>query len=180
MKRVHGPTDHVVIVGAGLGGLSAALRLAGAGRRVTILEREQVPGGRAGLLEVGGYRFDTGPTVLTMPELIADALHCVGEDLADRIELARVEPAYRARFADGSSLDVIADVDAMAEQIHDVVGPADAAGYRRFAAFARTLFALERRDFIDRNLDVPLDLLRPSLARLVGLGGFRRLYPTIG
>jgi phytoene desaturase len=180
VKRVHGPTDHVVIVGAGLGGLSAALRLAGAGRRVTILEREQVPGGRAGLLEVGGYRFDTGPTVLTMPELISDALHCVGEELADRLELIRVEPAYRARFADGSSLDVIADVDAMTEQIRDVVGPADAAGYRRFAAFARKLYELERRDFIDRNLDGPLDLLRPSLARLVALGGFRRLDPKVG
>ena len=67
MRTVTGPTDHVVVVGAGLGGLSAALRLAGAGRQVTVLEREAVPGGRAGLLELGGYRFDTGPTVLTMP-----------------------------------------------------------------------------------------------------------------
>ena len=64
MRTVTGPTDHVVVVGAGLGGLSAALRLAGAGRRVTVLEREAVPGGRAGLLEVDGYSFDTGPTVL--------------------------------------------------------------------------------------------------------------------
>ena len=78
MRTVKGPTDHVVVVGAGLGGLSAALRLLGAGRQVTILEREQVPGGRAGLLELDGYRFDTGPTVLTMPDLIADALDCVG------------------------------------------------------------------------------------------------------
>jgi phytoene desaturase len=54
MRRVTGPTDHVVVVGAGLGGLSAALRLAGAGRRVTVLEREAVPGGRAGLLADGG------------------------------------------------------------------------------------------------------------------------------
>jgi phytoene desaturase len=73
-----GPTDNVVIVGAGLGGLSTALRLAGAGRSVTVIEREAVPGGRAGLLETDGYRFDTGPTVLTMPGLIADAFACVG------------------------------------------------------------------------------------------------------
>ena len=89
MKTVSGRTDRVVIVGAGLAGLSAALRLAGAGREVTVLEREDVPGGRNGLLEVpspsgdGTYRFDTGPTVLTMPDLIADALHCVGERLED-------------------------------------------------------------------------------------------------
>ena len=88
MKTVPGKTDRVVIVGAGLAGLSAALRLTGAGREVTVLEREPVPGGRNGLLEVrsptgdGTYRFDTGPTVLTMPDLIADALDCVGERLA--------------------------------------------------------------------------------------------------
>ncbi|MDQ1644797.1 MAG: phytoene desaturase, partial [Cryptosporangiaceae bacterium] len=78
---VSGPTDHVVVVGAGLGGLSCALRLLGAGRRVTILERETLPGGRAGRISLGGYQFDTGPTVLTMPGLIADALAAVGEDL---------------------------------------------------------------------------------------------------
>ena len=78
VARVKGATDHVVIVGAGLAGLSAALRLAGAGRKVTILERESVPGGRNGLLNLNGYSFDTGPTVLTMPSLIEDAFHCVG------------------------------------------------------------------------------------------------------
>ncbi len=174
-----GPTDHVVVVGAGLGGLSAALRLCGAGRRVTVLEREPVPGGRAGRLAIGGFQFDTGPTVLTMPELIADALGSVGEDMADWLDLRRVQPAYRTRFADGSSLDVIADVDAMAQQIAEVIGAKEAAGYRRFADFARRLYDLERRDFIDRNLDGPLDLVRPSLARLVALGGFRRLAPKV-
>ena len=78
MRTVVGPTGRVVVVGAGLGGLSAALRLLGAGREVTILERGEAPGGRAGRLEIDGYRFDTGPTVLTMPGLVADALVCVG------------------------------------------------------------------------------------------------------
>ena len=102
MRTVSGKTDHVVVVGAGLGGLSAALRLAGAGRSVTVLEREPVPGGRAGLLEDGGYAFDTGPTVLTMPDLIADALASVGEELSDWLTLDPVQPLYRAQFADGS------------------------------------------------------------------------------
>src|SRR6188508_3306407 len=117
MRTVRGRTDHVVVVGAGLGGLSAALRLTGAGRRVTVLEREPVPGGRAGLLTDGGYTFDTGPSVLTMPGLIADALACVGESMTDWLDLMPVLPLYRARFADGSSLDVQADPDAMAEEI---------------------------------------------------------------
>jgi len=77
-RRVSGPSDSVVVVGAGLGGLSAALRLAGAGRRVTVVEREDVPGGRAGVLRDAGYSFDTGPSVLTMPDLIADAFDAVG------------------------------------------------------------------------------------------------------
>jgi phytoene desaturase len=178
-RTVIGSTNHVVIVGAGLGGLSAALRLAGAGRRVTVLERELVPGGRAGRLELEGYRFDTGPTVLTMPDLIADAFACVDENLEDWIDLRRVEPAYRAAFADGSTMDVIADVDAMAVQIAAACGAREADGYRRFVAFTRRLYALERQHFIDRNFDSPRDLLTPQLARLVALGGFRRLAPKV-
>jgi phytoene desaturase len=179
MRTVSGPTDHVVVVGAGLGGLSAALRLAGAGRQVTVLERENVPGGRAGRLELDGYRFDTGPTVLTMPDLLADAFRCVDEDIADWLDLRPVSPAYRARFADGTSIDVIADVEAMAAEVTRVCGPREADGYRRFAAFTKRLYDLEVRHFIDRNLDGPLDLLRPALARLVAMGGFRRLAPVI-
>jgi len=179
MRTVTGPTDHVVVVGAGLGGLSAALRLAGAGRRVTVLERAGQPGGRAGLLELDGYRFDTGPTVLTMPSLIADALGCVDEELDDWLELRPLDPAYRAFFPDGSQLDVVADIDRMTEQVRTLCGDKDAAGYRRFAAFAERVFRLERNDFIDRNLDSPLSLLTPSLARLVALGGFRRLAPVV-
>ncbi len=180
MRRVKGPTDHVVVVGAGLGGLSAALRLAGADRRVTVVEREAVPGGRAGLLVDGGYSFDTGPTVLTMPDLIADAFDCVGESMADWLTLDPVAPLYRARFADGSSLDVHASVEAMAAEVAAVCGPKEADGYRRFVDFVSALYRLEMRHFIDRNLDSPLDLARPSLVRLAALGGFRRLAPKVG
>src|SRR6478609_5037497 len=125
MRTVKGPTDHVVVVGAGLGGLSAALRLAGAGRSVTILERELVPGGRNGLLTDGGYAFDTGPTVLTMPDLIADALGAVGESLEDWLELMPLEPLYRSTYPDGSVLDVHADVPTMAEEVARVCGGAE-------------------------------------------------------
>jgi len=179
VRTVSGKTDHVVVVGAGLGGLSAALRLAGAGRSVTVLEREPVPGGRAGLLEDGGYAFDTGPTVLTMPDLIADALASVGEQLSDWLTLDPVQPLYRAQFADGSSLDVHASADAMAAEVAAVCGGPAADGYRRFVAFASQLYELEMRDFIDRNIDSPLDLVRPSLARLAAIGGFRRLAPKV-
>ena len=100
VRTVVGRTDRVVVVGAGLGGLSAALRLAAAGREVTLLERAAVPGGRAGRLELDGYGFDTGPTVLTMPGLIADALGAVGERLEDWLELEPLDPVYRAFYPD--------------------------------------------------------------------------------
>lgn len=179
-RTVPGPTENVVIVGAGLGGLSAALRLAGAGRRVTVLEQADEPGGRAGVLRRGGYQFDTGPTVLTMPELIEDALACVGEKLADRLELLPLTPAYRASFADGSRIDVHTDPDRMAAEIAEVASARDAAGYRDLVEFLRTLYRLEHNSFIDRNLDSPLDLLGSAGIRLLALGGLRRLAPKIG
>ena len=179
MRGVVGPTERVVVVGAGLGGLSAALRLTGAGRQVTVLEREPVPGGRAGLLVDNGYHFDTGPTVLTMPHLIGEALECVGERLEDWLDLRPVDTLYRAFFPDGSQLDVHSDVDAMAAEIERVVGAAEAAGYRRLVDWLRQLYRLEMRDFVERNLDSPLSLLGPELVSLARIGGFRRLAPKV-
>jgi phytoene desaturase len=179
VRTVSGRTDRVVIVGAGLGGLACALHLAGAGREVTVVEREPVPGGRAGRLARDGYQFDTGPTVLTMPELIEEALAAVGEKLSDRVDLLALEPAYRAHFPDGSTLDVIAHPDRMAAEISRVCGAREADGYRRFVDHTRRLWQLERADFIERNLDSPRDLLTANLLRLVAAGGFRRLQSTV-
>ena len=179
VARVKGPTDHVVIVGAGLAGLSAALRLAGAGRKVTVLERESVPGGRNGLLKKDGYSFDTGPSVLTMPSLINDAFNCVGEDMKDWLELTPLTPLYRAFYADGSQLDVHADTNEMEAEIAKHISSSEAAGYRRYVEFVTKLYKYEMNDFIDRNIDSPFNLLTPNLARLIALGGFRRLSPKV-
>lgn len=179
MRTVTGPTDRVVVVGAGLGGLACALHLAAAGRQVTVVEREAVPGGRAGRLSVAGYEFDTGPTVLTMPELIAEPLAAVGERLGDWLDLTPLDPAYRAHYPDGSTLDVRTDTVGMAAEISRVCGPREADGYLRFVDFARRLWRLERGQFIDRNLDGPTDLIGPDLLRLLVMGGFRRLQPKV-
>ena len=179
MRTVSGPTDRVVIVGAGLAGLSAAMRLAAAGREVTVVERESGPGGRAGVISDRGYRFDNGPTVLTMPDLIADAFDCLGEDMSDWLDLQPVSPLYRAFYPDGSQLDVHSDTEAMTEEINRVIGPGEADGYRRYVDFVSALYRYEMRDFIDRNIDSPADLLTANLAKLVALGGFRRLAPKV-
>ncbi|MGW4114520.1 phytoene desaturase family protein [Actinosynnema sp. NPDC004786] len=179
MRTVTGRTDHVVVVGAGLAGLSAALHLLGAGRRVTVVERDAVPGGRAGRLDLGGYRFDTGPTVLTMPELVHEALAAVGDSLRDRLELRQLHPAYRARFADGSTLDVHSDAEAMEAEVRRFAGPREAAGYRALRRWLTELYRVERERFIGANFDSPLSLLTPELAKLAALRGFGRLGPAV-
>ncbi|MFF8828627.1 phytoene desaturase family protein [Streptomyces sp. NPDC015131] len=180
MRTVPGPVDHVVVVGAGLSGLAAALHLLGAGRRVTVVEREAGPGGRAGLLERAGYRMDTGPTVLTMPHLADEAFAAVGDSLYRHVELTPLHPAYRAHFADGSRIDVHTDAEAMEDEVRRFAGAAEAAGYRRLRHWLERLYRAQMRRFIDTNFDSPLTLLHPDLARLAALGGFGRLGPRIG
>ena len=180
MRTVPGPTDHVVIVGAGLAGLSAALHVLGSGRRVTVLEALPYPGGRAGRMDLDGYRVDTGPTVLTMPELVDEALAAVGDSLAARLDLVALHPAYRARFADGSVIDVHTDAEAMEAEIRAVAGPAEAIGYVRLRRWLTRLYQVEIGRFIGSNFDSPLDLVAGrdavrDLATLAALGGFGRL-----
>ncbi|MFF4055366.1 phytoene desaturase family protein [Streptomyces sp. NPDC001668] len=179
-RTVPGRTDHVVVVGAGLSGLAAALHLLGAGRRVTVVERDTSPGGRAGRTVRGGYRIDTGPTVLTMPHLADEAFAAVGDSLRARVDLVPLHPAYRARFADGSTLDVHTGADAMEAEVERFAGAREAAGYRRLRTWLERLYRVQMRRFIDADFDSPLRLLHPDLARLAALGGFGRLDARIG
>ena len=162
------------MVGAGLAGLSAALHLAGRGRKVIVVERGAHPGGRVGRLDIDGYRLDTGPTVLTMPDIIDDAFAAVGESISDRLELVPVEPAYRASFADGTNLDVHSDRDEMAAEIEWFAGRRQAEGYLRLRSWLTRLYEVEFNGFIAANFDSPLSLVTPQLARLAAIGGFRR------
>ena len=173
MRTVPGSTDHVVVVGAGLSGLSAALQLAGQGRSVTVVERYGYPGGRMGQADIRGYKIDTGATVLTMPDIIENAFNAVGASMRDYVELMPSDPAYRASFADGSVLDVHSDAAAMTAAIEEFAGPEQAAGYLRLRDWLTELYKLEIDGFIGSNFSSPLSLLTPQLARLAAIGGFR-------
>jgi phytoene desaturase len=175
------PAPRIVIIGAGLGGLSTACHLAGAGLDVTVIERDAAPGGRAGRLDLGGYAFDTGPTVLTMVDILAEVFAAAGTTIEDHLTLHRLDPAYRATFADGSSIAVRAGEAAMIQEIREHCGPIEAAAFRRFCAWLRDLHEAEREPFIDRNFDGVLDLVRSPSAglRLLRLGGFGRLGPRV-
>jgi len=171
----------VVVIGAGLGGLSAACHLVGAGHDVVVLEREDVPGGRAGLLERSGYRFDTGPTVLTMPGLIDDCFVAMGQHREDHLTLRRVDPMYRANFTDGSVLHVRHGREAMTAEIAEVCGRREAANFGRFCDWLTELYRVEMPNFIDANFDSPVDLARPlgPALQLLRLGGFGRLAKAV-
>lgn len=173
--------SHVVVLGAGLAGLAAACHLVGDGHRVTVVEREAVPGGRAGRLTQDGFTFDTGPTVLTMPDLIDRPLRAAGSSVAERLDLQLLDPAYRGFFADGSQLEVRHGHEAMRAEIHRECGSVDAAAFDEFVAWLRKLYLAEMPHFIDRNFDRPTDLLaRPrAAAQLLAMGGFGRLGPMI-
>lgn len=193
MRTINGPTDTIVVVGAGLAGLSAALHLIGAGKRVTIIEREADVGGRVGVYPVTGedgktlYEIDNGASVLTMPDLIESALAAVGESfdsVSPKISLCALSPSYHTRYADGSSIDVFSDPEAMAEEVARKCGPAEAEGYRALRRWLASIFDAEFDRFIDSNFDSPLDLvstpsaLRDTLA-ITRLGGFGRLGPRV-
>jgi phytoene desaturase len=172
----------VVVIGAGLGGLSAACRLAGAGHEVTVLERGDVPGGRAGRLDLEGYSFDTGPTVLTMVDLVAACFESAGVEMGELLDLQPVDPMYRACFADGTELRVRHGRDAMRDEIRAVCGEREASAYDGFCDWLARLYSVEMPNFIARNYDSPLDLARPigPALSLLRLGAFRKLSTVVG
>lgn len=168
----------VVVIGAGLGGLAAAAHLVGDGHEVTVLERGALPGGRAGLVPNDlGYKLDNGPTVLTMPDLLARVFRAMGHDMADFVTVKPVDPMYRAVYADGSVLHVRHGREAMASEIEAFAGTKEAAGFLRFCDWLERLYRAEMPHYIDANLDSVLDLVKPWRAglELVRLGGFGRL-----
>jgi phytoene desaturase len=173
--------SEVVVIGAGLAGLAAACHLTGRGHRVTVVEKSDIPGGRSGLLQQDGFTFDTGPSVLTMRDLIADALKAVDAPIDEVLPMRRLDPAYRATFADGSTIRVRYGHEAMRQEITDTCGSVDAAAFDDFVHWLRRLYLVEMPHFIDRNFDSPMGLLSApgAAARLLQLGGFGKLGPAI-
>jgi phytoene desaturase len=171
----------VVVIGAGLGGLSAAAHLSRRGHEVTVLERDPIPGGRAGMIAEAGFRLDNGPTVLTMPNLLADAFAAAGAEMSDFVTIDKVDPMYRAVYADGSTLHVRHGREAMTEEIRSFANGKEAEAFGRFCDWLEQLYRVEMGSFIDTNFDSVLDLVKPWRAglELVRLGGFGKLGPKV-
>ncbi len=174
--------SRVVVVGAGLAGLAAACRLVADGHDVTVVERDSEPGGRNGVLVQDGFTFDTGPTVFTMPHLLDRLFAGLGRDRSVEVPLRRLDPGYRAVYADGSELLVRAKMDDQVAEFRRRGLAADAAAYPGFVTWLEELYGSEMPHFIERNFDSPIDLLtRPAAAaRLLRLGGFGSLEKAVG
>src|SRR5215469_2300973 len=104
---------HAVVIGSGLGGLAAAIRLGARGYRVTVLEQLDAPGGRAYVFRRDGFTFDAGPTIITAPFLFEELWQLCGRRLTDDVTLQPVSPFYRIRFDDGAVFDCSDDAEAM-------------------------------------------------------------------
>jgi phytoene desaturase len=160
------PTKRFVVVGAGLGGLATALRLAHAGHDVTILEKTDQIGGRNRRITVGECQFDGGPTLMMMLEPFRKLFSDVGERLEDHLSLSQCDPNYRVFFADGNRLDCTTNMARMVQSIEKLAGPADAAKYPGFIGRLSDLYHASMPNFVRRNYDSPLDLVRPKSLQL--------------
>ncbi len=154
-------TRKVVVVGAGPGGLAAAMQLAYAGCDVTVLERRDHVGGRTSAIEIDGFRFDCGPTFFLYPRVLSEIFRSVGRDLMVDVPMKRLEPQYRLTFGAGGRLDCNSDMDAMDRQIAEFA-PQDVGAFRRYMDDNRV--KLEKfRPILESPFNSVFDLLRPSL-----------------
>jgi 1-hydroxycarotenoid 3,4-desaturase len=171
--------EQVIVVGAGIGGLCCAIDLARSGLAVTVVERAASCGGKMRQVTVGGRTIDAGPTVFTM-RWIFDALFADAEaDLDEALTLRPLETLARHTWADGSGLDLFADLDRSADAIEAFAGKAEAAGYRAFHAEAKSVFDSLKSTFLTQQKTGPMGLTgRFGLGRMADL--FRlRPYETL-
>jgi diapolycopene oxygenase len=149
----------VAIIGGGLGGLAAACTLAARGYRVVLLERNAWLGGKAAVLEEGGYRFDMGPTILILPSVLRRLFAEAGEKLEDHLDLIRLDPQWRCIFPGGEVLDLHPEVDAMSAALEAFAPRTDSAdGYRRFLELSRRQTDISQRFFFWRSIGSPWDM----------------------
>ncbi len=160
-------TRHAIVIGAGFGGLAAAVRLAARGYRVSVYDRLAQPGGRARVFRQDGFVFDAGPTVITAPFLLEELWTLAGRRLEDDIDLRAVSPFYRIRFHDGDTFDYTGSPDAMRREVARF-SPEDVEGYERFVRTSERIFRTGFEQLAHVPFDSPWDMVRivPAMMKL--------------
>lgn len=155
-----GSSERIGVIGGGLGGLAAACVLAARGYAVTLFERSEQLGGKAAVLEAAGFRFDMGPTILTLPGVLRRIFAEAGRDLHHELDLVRLDPQWRCFYDDGSCLDLVANAQDMAARL-DALAPSTKAGegYASFLDFSATLHRISERFFFWRSVGSVWDMM---------------------
>lgn len=167
----------VVVIGSGLGGLAAAIRLQARGFRVIVVEKRDQPGGRAYVYREAGFTFDAGPTVVTAPFLLEELFALGGRRMTDHLTLMPVDPFYRVRFADGRIFDYSGDPERMAAEVRRF-NPADVDGYHRFILEAQRIFKVGFEDLADVPFSRARDMLR-IVPAMIRLGSYRSVHALV-
>jgi diapolycopene oxygenase len=170
--------QHCIVIGAGLGGLSAAIALAARGMRVTVLEKRERAGGKMDELRAAGFRWDTGPSVITMRDVLERLFARASAKLDDYVTLQALQPITRYFWNDGLTLDAVADIDAMAARIAQF-SPPDAAHYRDFMAYAGRLFETVKAPFLYRRKPGLRDLLKLPLRDALKIDALRSMHTSV-
>lgn len=153
-----------VIVGAGLGGLATAVRLAAKGWRVSVFDKNAEPGGRMSTVSAGAFTWDCGPTLIMMPEVLRELWAAADRRLDADVELTRVDPYYRVVFAEGGRLDLTGDLPRMVQNV-EAIEPGGGARVLAFLAAAERLMSRTRGPIIERTFGGLRDLTRPAVLR---------------
>lgn len=166
----------IIVIGGGLGGLSAAIRLASDGHDVTVLEKNERAGGKLNTVSESGYSFDTGPSILTMPWVLEQLFESAGRKLADYMELTRIEPQWRTFFEDGTSLDVTGDLPLMLEELSRVC-PEDAKRFLAYLGDCQAMYDLSCKSFYSHSLGGISDLRsKHTLRELLAMDPMRSMH----
>lgn len=168
---------HGVVIGAGFGGIAAALRLRAKGYRVTLLERGHALGGRGHVFERNGFRHDAGPTVITAPFLFEELFALFGERMADHLTLVPLTPWYRFRFADGDTFDYGGTLEQTMAEIARIE-PRDCAGYLALLEHSKRIFDVGFTELSAQPFDRLMTMLQ-QIPRLVKLGSYQSVWALV-
>lgn len=170
--------NHILIIGAGIGGLSTAIRLAAAGQRVTIYEKNPQVGGKMGQVVADGFRWDIGPSVITMRHVFEELFATAGRRLEDYLTLAPVDPLTRYFYPSGAMLDAAQDHKQMAEQIRQI-NPQDVDGYQKYLRYAEQIHRITGPVFIYDQPPTWRSFLRVPFSDWFKIDGLRTMQTAI-